>query len=96
MITQGDATNAFNNDWLLVEVEGLEEGQTISKVKVIFGAVSKDYLNPIFPLIVNLTPAETATLRCGLNTGYLIAYDENGQPYTCQGSFTDQVSPRKG
>lgn len=93
MITQGDATNAFGRTWLEVTVSGAEN---ISKIKVVFGAIDKDYLNPEFPLGVNLTSEETSKLRCGLNTGYFIIYDEYGNPYTCPNSFTDTVQQRKG
>lgn len=96
MITQGDATNAFGNTWLVIDIDNIQEGQTVTKLRVIFGAVTKDYVNPTFPLSVDLTGDETACLRCGLNTGYVIAFDQNNNPYTCEGSFTDKVLPRKG
>ena len=95
-ITQGDATGSFGNTWLTVNLTEIPTGYSISKIKIIFGAVDKDFQNPEFPLAVNLTSAETAVLRCGRNTGYCIAYDQEGRPYTCQGSFSDDVLPRKG
>lgn len=95
-ITQGDDTGAFGNTWLNIELSEIPEGYSVKKLKLIFGAVDKDYNNPEFPLAVNLTAAETKILRCGVNTGYVICYDQNNNPQTCEGSFTDTVLPRKG
>ena len=95
-ITQGDDTGAFGNTWLVIDLTGIPEGFVVKKLKLIFGAVDKDYNNPEFPLPVNLTSAETKILRCGMNTGYVICYDENNHAQTCRGSFTDEVLPRKG
>lgn len=95
MITKGDSTSAFGNSFLEINLENADD-YIVSKVVFVCGAVRIEYDNPVFPLTVNLTSEQTSQLKCGNNTAYLIAYDENNQPQTCEGSITFQVSPRKG
>lgn len=94
MITQGDSTSAFGNNFLEVNLENIE-GKTVSKVVFVCGSLNIEYENPVFPLMINLTSEQTSELKCGKNTAYLIAYDENNQPKTCEGSITFTVNPRK-
>lgn len=94
MITQGDSTSAFGMSFLEVNLENIV-GKTVSKIIFVCGSVKIEYENPVFPLTVNLTSEQSEKLRCGKNTAYLIAYDENNQPTTCEGSITFDVSPRK-
>ena len=94
MITQGDSTSAFGNKFLEVNLV-VPSGQTVSKAVFVCGAVSIEYQNPVFPLLINLTSEQTSELKCGKNTGYLVVYDSNGQKRTCEGSVEFIVNPRK-
>lgn len=94
MITQGDSTSAFGNSFLEVNLENIGD-KSVSKVVFVCGSVKIEYQNPVFPLTINLTGEQTSELKCGKNTAYLIAYDENNQSTTCNGSITFDVSPRK-
>jgi hypothetical protein len=94
-ITQGDSTSAFGNHFLKIYTS-IPEGQTVSKAVFVSGSVKKTITDITDPIILDLTSEETAQLKCGRNVAYLIAYDENDQPITCQGKLEFNVEPRKG
>ena len=55
MIYRGDDTDAFNNEFITVELEEAPEG--ITKAEFRAGNVLKEYENPTFPLSISLTSA---------------------------------------
>ena len=86
MIFKGDDTNAFNNKFLTIDLEGVE-GVKISKAEFKCGSICKTFENPTFPLEVNFTCDETKTLLAN-NCCHLAVYDEFGRKRTCQGEIT--------
>lgn len=84
-MTQGDNTQSFNNNFLIIE---LENTHNIPVSKAIFqaGVVQKFYENPEFPLYVNFTEQDTKLLK-HRNIGYLMVYDSENRPVTCIGSI---------
>lgn len=80
---RGDDTQAFGGSFLLINLVN-ETGQNISKAVWKCGAVTKTYLNPTFPLDVNLTSCETRKLAPN-NICYLALWDMEGRKKTCVG-----------
>lgn len=80
---QGDNTQNFDNHFLELDIEN-PYNQTISKAVFQAGQVQKTYDNPIFPLYVDFNEDDTKLLTFE-NTGYLLVYDNEGRPVTCDG-----------
>lgn len=86
-IYKGDDLGAFNNSFITINAN-IPEGFTISKAKFKVGNLpTMTFDNPVFPLIVNLTSAQTRQLQ-QQNTCYLAVFDELGRKCTCKGSIT--------
>lgn len=85
-IYKGDDTHAFNQDFLKINAN-IPEGYTVSKAEFKCGKLPlMTFLNPVFPLIINLTAVQTASLSC-MNECFLAVYDENNLKQTCSGSL---------
>ena len=86
MLYKGDDTNAFNNKFLTIDLEGIEN-VTISKAEFKCGTILKTFENPTFPLQIDLNCEETKKLL-RTNCCYLAVYDELGRKRTCKGNIT--------
>lgn len=94
-IVRGDNTAAFGGNFLTISItNNTQHDITITKAVFVCGPITKTFENPVFPLTVNLTEAETAQLECN-NTCYLAVWDEEGRKLTCQGSISFNAQPRK-
>jgi hypothetical protein len=85
IMRRGDNTQAFGGSFLLINLVN-ETGQDISKAVWKCGAVVKTYMNPVFPLDVNLTSEESRKLDPS-NVCYLAVWDMEGRKKTCQGKL---------
>jgi hypothetical protein len=84
---KGDDFNAFGQEWALVEVD-IPEDWIVSKAELKIGNLPKmTFLNPVFPLPVNLESYQTVNLK-DINTCYVAIYDEEGRKLTLDGSWT--------
>lgn len=85
-IYKGDDTAAFDQNFIKIDIIN-ESEYTISKVVFQCGPVQKVYTNPIFPIYVNFTHAESLRLyqdsKC-----YLQVFDEKGRRQTCEGTLS--------
>lgn len=93
-IIKGDNSGAFGNSFLTIRAN-IPTGHTVTKAQLKIGNLAiKTYNNPTFPLVVNLTEAETRQLT-EQNNCFLAVYDEQGRKATCKGTITfvakDQV-----
>ena len=87
VIYKGDNTGAFGNNLLTIRAN-IPDGYTVSKAKLKIGNLPvMTFDAPIFPLIVNLTPAQTRQLQ-QQNTVYMAVFDEEGRKATCRGTVT--------
>ena len=80
---RGDDTDAFGNSFITINLATSISG-TISKAIFQCGNIVKTFENPIFPITVNLTSTETATLEA-TNKCYLAVWDEDNKKRTCEG-----------
>ena len=86
-IYSGDNTGAFGNNFITIRAN-IPDGHVISMAKFKVGNLPvMSFPNPEFPLIINLTSAQTRQLQ-QQNTCYLAVYDELGRKATCKGSLT--------
>lgn len=85
-IFKGDDTGAFGNNFITINLENPLEYE-VTKVIFACGCIQKTFENPVFPLVINLSSAETEKLR-PQNVCYLVAYDSNGRQKTCKGTLT--------
>ena len=86
-IWKNDDTGAFGGNFITIRAK-IPEGQTVSKAKFKVGDLPvMTFENPEFPIVVNLTPAQTRQLK-QQNTCYLAVYDSAGRKATCRGSIT--------
>lgn len=84
---KGDDFNAFNEDWVLIDLD-LPEDWVVSKAVFKVGNLpAMVFLNPIFPISVSLTSEQSINLK-GTNTCYMAIYDENNRKKTLEGSWT--------
>lgn len=88
---RGDDTQAFGGSFLLINLTN-ETGHNISKAVWKCGAVCKTFVNPVFPLEINLTSAETKKLDSN-NVCYLAVWDEEGRKKTCTGQLKFNTDP---
>lgn len=83
---RGDDTDAFGNKFITITL-ATPISVTITKAIFQCGIIEKEFINPTFPLEVELTAAETKTL--GLqNKCYLAVWDEDDKKRTCEGFLT--------
>lgn len=86
-IYKGDDTAAFGNDFITISLEN-PESLVVSKAIFTCGdKIEKTFLDPVFPLVVNLTSEETEILNSS-NICHLVVYDSEGRQRTCDGSLT--------
>ena len=86
-IYRGDNTGAFGNDFITIRAK-VPEGQVIKQAKFKVGNLPvMTFDNPEFPLVVNLTSAQTSQLK-QQNICYLAVYDSEGRKATCRGTIT--------
>jgi len=83
---KGDDTNAFGSKFITIELATTITA-TITKATFQCGSLIKEFENPVFPLEVELTAAETATLS-QFNNCYLAVWDEDEKKRTCEGRLT--------
>ena len=84
---KGDDFGAFGEDWILIDPE-LPDDWVVSKAEFRVGNLPvMRFLNPVFPIPVNLTSEQSANLK-DVNTCYLAVYDEEGRKRTLNGSWT--------
>lgn len=88
-IHKGDDTRAFGNNFITIFIDNPAH-VVISKVVFTVGCIQKPFDYPEFPLKINFNKKETAALNY-INTGYLTAYDKDGNPMECEGSITFYV-----
>lgn len=92
-IHKGDDTNAFDFDFLTINLENASE-YVISKAEVRIGNIKKVFNNPVFPLHISLNKEETEQLNEYSNKCYMAIYDENNRKYTCEGTLSFKASPK--
>lgn len=85
-IYKGDDTGAFGNTFITITMNN-PTGFSISKAIFVCGCIQKAFVNPVFPLELNLSSEETEKLRTQ-NICYFIAFDELGRQKTCKGTLT--------
>ena len=87
---RGDDTDAFGNSFIQITLDG---GESLIISKAIFqcGTIKKTFTNPVFPLLIQLSAAETRGLPT-TNLCYLAVWDSLGKKRTCDGTleFTTQ------
>ena len=85
ILYRGDDTDAFGNSFITINLE-TESTITINKAIFQCGTIKKVFNDPIFPLSIELTSAETKGLPLN-NVCYLAVWDENNKKLTCEGSL---------
>ena len=86
-IWKNDDTGAFGNNFLTIKAK-IPEGYTVSKAKLKIGNLPVMTFNaPDFPLVINLSSAQTRSLQ-QQNSVYLAIYDDLGRKATCKGTIT--------
>lgn len=63
MLIRGDDTNAFGQDEFLRINYVLPEGQSCNKAVLVCGELRLEFIEPVSPIGVNLTSAQTAILK---------------------------------
>ena len=87
VVYKGDDSAAFGNNLLTIKAK-IPEGYTVSKAKLKIGNLPvMTFDEPTFPIVVNLSPAQTRQLQ-QQNTVYMAVYDEEGRKATCRGTIT--------
>jgi len=98
-LIKGDDSQAFGQNLLritLSDPDGLLENHSISKCEIRFnGCVTKTFLNPEFPLIINLTSEESNKLSVGNNTAVMAVWDEDGRKLTPKGGQIINIGAKK-
>ena len=94
MIRKGDDTNAFDFEFLTVNLKDAEQ-YTISKAEVRIGTLTKTFENPVFPLQISLTREETMMLStCNGNDCYMAIYDSQNRKLTVDGTLSFRAAPK--
>ena len=95
----GDDSQAFDQNLLRIKLkdpDGLLNGHSISKAELkINGVLRKEYQNPVFPLLVNLTSTESEKLQAGQNIAYLAIWDEQGRKVTPEGGQIIRIGVKR-
>lgn len=86
-INRGDNTGAFGNDFLRIYLNNPNNLYIQRAVFQINDDITKEFFDPIFPLRINFTGAETNMLR-QVNVCKLALWDEYGRRRTADGKFT--------
>lgn len=98
-LIRGDDSKAFGQNLIritLSDPDGLLDQHSISKCEIRFnGCLTKTYLNPEFPLLVNLTSEESKKLMTGDNTAVLAVWDEEGRKLTAEGGQVVVIGAQK-
>lgn len=95
-IFMGDDTNSFSQDFILIEAEFPDDtwAERVTRADFKCGNLPvMTFENPVFPITVNLSSAQTALLK-NINNCYLAVYDENGLKQTCEGQLTFMARKR--
>ena len=80
-----DDTGAFGNKFITIRLNNPLD-YTVSKAIFVCGCTKKTFENPVFPIEINFTSAETAKFNSS-NVCYLVVYDEQGRQKTCKGKL---------
>lgn len=98
-LVRGDDSQAFGQNLIritLSDPDNLLDGHSISKCVIRFNeSVTKTFLNPVFPLLVNLTSEESSNLTDGDNTARMAIWDENNQKLTAEGGQIINIGKRR-
>ena len=98
-LIRGDDSQAFGQNLLritLSDPDHLLDTHSISKCEIKFGGcVTKTFLNPVFPLVINLTSAESEKLDVGNNTAVMAVWDEDGRKLTPEGGQIINIGAKK-
>lgn len=86
VVFKGDNTGAFSNKFITIDLDN-PLGYIISKAEFICGCFRKEFISPVFPLVINFTEEESKKLNFK-NTCYLVVWDEQGRQKTCEGTLT--------
>lgn len=86
-INRGDNTGAFGCEFLRIYINNPNNLYIQKAIFQINGELEKEYIDPIFPLKVNFTGAETELLH-QVNYCKLALWDEHGRRRTADGKFT--------
>lgn len=94
-IFQGDNTAAFGGNFLTINIS-TESGVVpeIKRAELKIGCLRKNFLNPVFPITINLSESETEKLQA-INTAYLAVWDNEGRKKTCEGKLTFSTNARR-
>lgn len=98
-LIRGDDSRAFGQNLLritLSDPDHLLDTHSISRCEIRFsGCMTKTFLNPEFPLIINLTSEESEKLAVGNNTAVMAVWDEDGRKLTPEGGQIINIGARK-
>lgn len=88
-LDKGIDTNALGSYWLKIDIDQSElpVGESITKIEVVCGDLKLSFLNPTFPLEVNLTAEQTRILKCGKNSLFVYGYDSAGKRFKFDGCY---------
>lgn len=81
-----DDTDAFNQNWLTIEADYPQDWIVSMAEFKVSNLPSMFFEDPEFPLMINLSSAQTALLK-DTNSCYLTLYDTEGRRQTCEGTF---------
>ena len=93
-INKGDNTASFGNDFLRIYLNNPNHMYIQKALVQINGDLEKEYFEPVFPLRVNFTGAETEMLQ-QINICKLALWDEHGRRRTADGKFTFYVKENR-
>ena len=85
-----DDSNSFGKTLLEIHAEFPDDtwAERVTRADFKVGPLPvMSFENPVFPITINLTSAQTALLK-DVNDCYLAVYDENGLMQTCEGTLT--------
>ena len=91
-IFRGDDTGAFGQNWLRVNVD-IPPTWIVSRAEMKIGNILLNFESPEFPIIVNLTSAQTEQLNDS-NTCYIALYDEDNLKKTIEGTYCFKTRKR--
>ena len=86
----GDDSQSFGCDLMEIYAEFPDDtwAERVSRCEIKIGPLPvMVFDNPVFPLTINLTSAQTILLK-DKNECYMAVYDENGLKRTCEGQMT--------
>lgn len=80
-VTNNDDTDSFGMYLLRINLRNHTD-QVVTKAELRIGDTVKQFINPVFPLQVNLTRYESQLLK-QKNCAYLAVWDANNKKRTC-------------